>query len=1285
MKNKHHLMGWLLLAVALSPVSVVMADETEIYFADKSGDVSPNVLFLIDASGSMSQIVTGSDSRMDVLKSSFKNVMDNAPANLNVGLMHYANHGLGADYWWSSVKGVNFPVSPIDSAISSPITDGGAGMTDAYENLYKLPDPQPALTTPVRTFLSDVVNSWDADGYTPIVDSMYEAARYYRGDQLGWGLGLPTLGWAAHPLTYENSISCTAYQTASGGTSATPPVSPNNPTCVKEWGQCNGEILPATCQAQNYSACCDDPADPNDGWVSTGGDGSGYCVNEDYSCSSAITTCENRVCTAYNTSVDLSYRSPIKHSCQANYLVLMSDGKPEYPYYSGVIPPEVDGTLYYPPSSKRYPGGTGYAADKSSEIKVSPRLEDYMGVTNCADGSAIKDIAGGNIGYNSGVCGPELSEWLATTDQDGDSSNGDQVVKTYTVGFALNADPSDKGEEYLQLLASKGKGEYFPAGNEEELSSAFKAILSSISKAASSFSSPTYTVDTNSMLAHSDEVYIPVFDQNNKPVWSGNLKKFARTTDGKLVGEPIVRDPLTGTIISGTPIVNAEGEFLDSADDLWGGVSGTDVAAGGASSQLPVPDARKLYTDVSSNLSLTASTNALDATNIKVTDGLLVGLPDTGQVVKHFLPDADGDGTSCVGYYYDCAGTKHNVLGDYSTKVGCVTIANVAVTCSSTDYLTDSAREQLLDFVRGDADPDPAVTTPRQHMGDMLNSKPLVVDYGDGEQRIFAATNEGFLHSIDTDSGVEQWAFMPKDLLPNIKKFMENLPSKDHVYGIDGPLTLWDYDTNNDGEINSTDGDKRVLFFGLRRGGDAYYALDVTLPNAPKILWKKENATGADDQAWYELGETWSKPSLAKMRIGSATSSQVRNVVVFGAGYDAEKDVENTPATQDQPAVVRTADQLGSDVMIVDALTGELLWSLQKSLYNNSSLLNPIKDSIPGDIRVMDMDRNGVLDRLYFSDTGGNVWRVDMDHDLRDGDPDMYNYSDAILTKIAALGTDGDYGTDTRKFFYEPDVALIQHNGKTRMTIALGSGYRTHPLNTHTNDRFYVLMDPNVYNEPATTGEKAFTTITNADLTNARGTLGEAGSFDDAEDSLLRENDSDNHMGWYYDFDNKGEKVLASAVSFLNKVVFTTFAPVDESGNEPSDDPCVVPPNSARAYVLDLFTGTAVADLDRTSSTAAGNNNVGGKDDFVVAGVNEILDAAKVIFRLPSAADGGDCEEGDCQQTVEIRVGKMEMPVMDDANSANDVTSNGVKDIAAKTDLTDIMPRMFWLDHNATE
>ena len=225
MKNKHHLGSWIWL-LATFATSALMADETEIFFADRSDEVPPNVLFLIDASGSMSQPVSGTESRMDVLKSSFQSVMDTAPTNLNIGLMHYANHGLGPDYWWSSVKGVNFPITPIDEKVEPLIA--------ASKNADNLPDPATGNTV-VRDFLASIVSSWSANGYTPIVDSLYEAARYYRGDSVGWGKGLAALGWAAHPLTYDNAINCTAYKLVGGGTSTAPPATPNNPTCIKHY------------------------------------------------------------------------------------------------------------------------------------------------------------------------------------------------------------------------------------------------------------------------------------------------------------------------------------------------------------------------------------------------------------------------------------------------------------------------------------------------------------------------------------------------------------------------------------------------------------------------------------------------------------------------------------------------------------------------------------------------------------------------------------------------------------------------------------------------------------------------------------------------------------------------------------------------------------------------------------------------------------------------------------------------------------------------------------------
>ncbi|MFN3786161.1 MAG: pilus assembly protein, partial [Thiothrix sp.] len=509
---------------------------------------------------------------------------------------------------------------------------------------------------------------------------------------------------------------------------------------------------------------------------------------------------------------------------------------------------------------------------------------------------------------------------------------------------------------------------------------------------------------------------------------------------------------------------------------------------------------------------LTAPDNQLAVTNSQITATLLAGTYITENTLQD---DGELDGISCTGTYQDCNGNPHTVAGNPDTLLDCVDIKAVTTCPLPSSSITTTERAALIEFIRGKK----ADGTPRQHMGAILNAKPVIVNYGT-EKRIFTATNEGFLHAINTEDGQEKWAFMPRALLKNIKTLYENQPTDQPVYGIDGSLTLWNYDANSDGTIDASAGDKRILFFGLRRGGKAYYALDITSADNPVLLWKKENIVDIEEGPLDTLGETWSKPTLATMRIGSNTSNEVRTVVVFGAGYDAAKDVETVNA--------RTADKLGRDVFIVDALTGEIHWSLQRDLYQNSETSNPIKHSIPGDIRVMDMDRNGTLDRLYFADTGGNLWRVDMDADLRDADVSLYDYKDAKLTKIAELGDNGDNGTDTRKFFYEPDVALIGHNGQVHMTIALGSGYRTHPLNTNSNDRFYVIVDPNVYQEPPAN----FVAIKNSDLINARATLGDTGGFATTHDNLL----NGNHKGWYYDFDNTGEKVLAPAVTFLNKV-----------------------------------------------------------------------------------------------------------------------------------------------------
>ena len=233
------------------------------------------------------------------------------------------------------------------------------------------------------------------------------------------------------------------------------------------------------------------------------------------------------------------------------------------------------------------------------------------------------------------------------------------------------------------LAATNG---FFTANDTQSLVDAFTSIINAVSASASSFSSPTYQIDQNTLLAHSQYVYIPVFERNRLPLWEGNIKKFKRTAAGKIVDA------------NGVAAVDDQGIFLDTAQDLWSTtIDGKDVTKGGAANKLPLPDDRKLFTHLSepsinSPVVLNTTSNTLLKSNAGITKALL------------------GNGS-----------------------------------------MTDAYRNNLLDFIRGNN----SDGTPRYHMGDMLNGKPQLVSYGTSTY-LFAGSNEGYLHAIDANTGVEQ-------------------------------------------------------------------------------------------------------------------------------------------------------------------------------------------------------------------------------------------------------------------------------------------------------------------------------------------------------------------------------------------------------------------------------------------------------------------------------------------------------------------------------------------------
>jgi len=469
----------------------------------------------------------------------------------------------------------------------------------------------------------------------------------------------------------------------------------------------------------------------------------------------------------------------------------------------------------------------------------------------------------------------------------------------------------------------------------------------------------------------------------------------------------------------------------------------------------------------------------------------------------------------------------------------------------------DLTRENLLKWARGfdvkDDDADQNTDELRQHMGDAIHSRPVILNYDNGTSEplstVFVGTNEGLLHAIDTENGDELFSFMPPSLLGNVKANFINSSATDHQYGVDGPISTWHEDTNNNGLVDSNE--VAMLFVGMRRGGRNYYAFDVSDRENPKLKWVVK---GGQDKYVY-LGQSWSRMVPTKI----VYQGEERNVVIFGGGYDTSNDVDYSIGAQP-----KEHDSVGNTIYMVDSLTGEHVYTLGDTSDRLANQRFAAMDfSIPSDVRVLDLDGNGFADSLFVGDLGGQVWRFDFDLYHARG---TYNLLHRGVIPMATLGLPHSDVSNNRRFFYPPDVALIEENNERFLSISIGSGWRSHPLNTDVNDAFFMLRSNDVYNAPAGYGKPSLTgnsyeSITEGDLSNVSSTV----------------NNSVSPYGWMLPFDELGEKVLGSSITVNSQVIFTTYRP------EAAVELCSAGVGEGSVYSVDVNNGNPSLDLDNNN------------------------------------------------------------------------------------------------------
>jgi type IV pilus assembly protein PilY1 len=829
--------------------------------------------------------------------------------------------------------------------------------------------------------------------------------------------------------------------------------------------------------------------------------------------------------------------NPASNWCKPNYIVFLSDGSPNSNHYTN----DIGSTLTLNTNPDRYRG------TNCGNFTANP----YDG--NGGGGSCAFEI--GNWGLNTDLKTGGEWDWAAE-DTLHSAPKRVQNIRIHSIGMDMGTGtiPSSNRERFMKFIADNSGGTYFRSGNADQLTDAFQQILNEAKTAIPyTYNAPTIPFDQNNAAISGDDIYVPVFKPGVHQLWYGNLKKYrisyensdpSDATSAKII---VIRDK------DGDPAINSDFLFVDSTDKWNSGSSdGGDPLIGGSASHMETasPTKRNLYTYLGSNTDLTASANLVEAGNNNITATQLGDLTDSA--------------LSGLGGSFD---DKKEVLLDWMSWADDVSLP--------------------------DGNGGTVTVSHEGEMGALLHTQPVLVRDG-GNEYIFIATTEGVLHALDGSTGEELWAFMPQELLNTIPELFisdwnaskphtatgEPMPSNDHghvtkpIYGLDGATVVY---TASNGH--------RYLVQGMRRGGNHYYALDITDPENPEMAWQIDGGAGN----FTQLGQTWSKPIFTKVEFGVNSATEV---LIFGGGYDTSQDDSFVDNNNDgvfnsgDTAIARSNDSVGKAIYFVNPTTGAALST--HTITNSDMVEGSMNNAIAADVLPVDINANGITDRLYVADVGGRLIRVDIpDHALA-----ALTGSNAITATVVAdiNGEASEPGTDYQRLFNTPEVAYFNRGGVQYLALMIVSGHRPEPLSKSvTNDRFYMIKDPNVWKAPAdndSDGSPDYPSVLDeSDLYDATANLIQDGSSAQKTQAQLDLNAAD---GWLVDLAT-GEKGFSAAKVYDYAVLFTTYS----GDRSPSTDGCdaLTTQGESQFYALNMTDGSSIfAGMDGNDGTQTIND-----------------------------------------------------------------------------------------------
>lgn len=378
--------------------------------------------------------------------------------------------------------------------------------------------------------------------------------------------------------------------------------------------------------------------------------------------------------------------------------------------------------------------------------------------------------------------------------------------------------------------------------------------------------------------------------------------------------------------------------------------------------------------------------------------------------------------------------------------------------------------------------------------------KMLVVGSDDGQLHFFeAGIYDSSAKKFSDGTGKELFSYIPRLMMPVIRDLAER---SRQIYGIDSTPRIDEVflDPKHTGTPTASEREWRTLVIGgFREGGkidanggfvddfvSGYYALDITQPDQlkpdkspidtrvvpsclttnntvpagcgtlpfPAVLWEftdsvsgsrwdedDTNSNGTPDgNLEPDLGQTWSVPTVGRIRVVEGGVQTYKFVAIFGGGYDPHN---------------KSAPKSGNWLYMVDVETGQAIYKRQ------------LLGAVPSDPAVLDVDLDGYLDTIYIGTTAGHLYKVDISTAAtlqtvtlsRNLTIPKLSF-DPQVKRISGWNPFRIFDTGGRPIHFAPTVFYVAK--LSRFALGFGTGDREDLWSeTGVEGRFYMIVDDN--------------------------------------------------------------------------------------------------------------------------------------------------------------------------------------------------------------------------------